>query len=1177
MIGWWQDALAMCGLCLFGVLWFVGWVGYIQLCCKLVWAKLPFSLHSSLTGRSVGKSCGDRKQFFGVHRKGYSSQPVMWLVLVLFFGGLRCGEASNPGPCSSDEWSLGTFNPTGVTSKAELIARLSGDVWGVTETHLSYEGYRKFKHGLACNKAPFKFCIPGAHCSLRKRSQSVGSFSGVLCLSRWPARALPHSMDNDLFESSRIQVYGVCVCVDQLWLTMGVVYGVPESIQHEYPKYQTELLLEQVIDRVALQCKGSRVIMGDFNWLAGDLTQLRRLESLGFRDLQTLAHEWWGVNFCPTGRGDKAIDFVYISPELFPLLSGVAVQPVWPDHSAVVGKFSKQFTCLRELHWKVPGKVEWPDHEWICSLPAFSDDVSTDFALSWSSIENQASQVLSQKGHQSLSAGQCGRGQVLDTIVRKSRVAPIKKGRAGESQPKFFGGSWQYTQRYRQLRRVQSLVRLLKKSSFGFSTEVWQLWKAIRWSSGYSQGFGAWWEAYGFAIFKDVQHEKHLADAALGNAEEAPRDGIVLEHCFSRLPWPPPTLDEAQALFRVVQHDVTRLEKALIHVRYKQSKARRAADLRYVFRDCAKDAPEPVALIHHSVEGELEAVDPDLGRFQLREYVPLCRTSPIVVQGQSFTLNSQQGVVLEVREPIPDSLEGTVRQSIVKASVDDILQAFQKEWPLDGRESRILKSPNGIRFFISSGLGCLDVIWEFPPWTRDAFRQVVKSKKAKAAVGADGITRADLMALPSRGIDRMLQFFSRAEQHGQWPLQLTVGIVNSLEKSPGSLAVSGFRPIVAYPFLYRVWSSYRSKQFLKQFVDVAPVGLKGGLPCCQAKSIWYSIAVHLEHDHHSGASTIGVVADLVRAFNAIPRLPVYAIMQAMGVPDWVITTWGAFVAKQTRRFKVRGSLGDAIPSTSGFPEGCGWSVCAMAVIDLALDIWLQGLEAKPSVFTYVDDWQILHSSLSSYNSVIDRLDTFVNALQMDLDKKKTFVWGSSKDARSSLQGGAFEIVAQCRNLGAQSNFTKRCGNKVLVDRLQAMPKTWKLFRSSLASYDKKTIALRMLAWPRALHGISVVRLGKAHFETARTQALRGLRSEKIGAHPLLHLSVLGVGFDPEGWALLQTFKDAPECGDSDHFKHLLLQSFVDRRSIPANGPVALLRDRAESLGWRPTSFRWRVL
>ena len=505
------------------------------------------------------------------------------------------------------------------------------------------------------------------------------------------------------------------------------------------------------------------------------------------------------------------------------------------------------------------------------------------------------------------------------------------------------------------------------------------------------------------------------------------------------------------------------------------------------------------------------------------------------------------------------------------SSVEDILNAFYHEWAPRWQRTQHLEDSQWQQVFdyVKSRLPSIE--WHFPSWDVDAFQRVVRRKKVKAAVGADGITRSDLMALPSCAVDRMIHFLEVAETNADWPHQLSVGIVNSLEKTPGSLEVAGFRPIVVYPFLYRVWSSFRSKQFLQRFLSFAPAGLRGGLPGCQAKSIWFEIAVCLEHSHQVGSSTIGIVADLVKAFNAIPRMPVYALLHHLGVPAWVIKTWGSFVAKQTRRFKVRGSLGGAIQSTSGFPEGCGWSVCAMAVIDLALDAWLQGLEVTPLVYTFVDDWQIIHNSPEFHARILDRLEFFVSALQMDLDRKKSFVWGSSKEARQFLKVGSFDVVDHSRNLGAQSNFTKRCGNKVLVARLQAMPKTWKLFRSSIAPYSKKCIALRMLAWPRAFHGIAVVRLGKAHFETSRTQALRGLRCDRIGAHPLLHLSTVGFSFDPEGWSILQTFKDVRELGDSNHFRHLLIQSVHDRCSIPTNGPVAILRDRAESLGWRVTS------
>ena len=295
--------------------------------------------------------------------------------------------------------------------------------------------------------------------------------------------------------------------------------------------------------------------------------------------------------------------------------------------------------------------------------------------------------------------------------------------------------------------------------------------------------------------------------------------------------------------------------------------------------------------MHHSCSVDIDHVEPDLGRIHLCESVTMKQGTPLVVQGKSFTLNSQHGLALEVREEIPADLGGTIRQTVVHSSVEDILNAFHQEWAPRWQRVQNLEGSQWQQVLDFVKLRLPTKEWHFPSWDADAFRRVVRRKKVKAAVGADGITRGDLLALPTCAVDRMIHFLEVAETKADWPHQLTVGIVNSLEKTPGSLEVTGFRPIVVYPFLYRVWSSFRSKQFLQQFLSFAPVGLRGGLPGCQAKSIWFEIAVCLEHSHQVGNSTIGIVADLVKAFNAIPRMPVYALLHHLGVPDWVIKTW----------------------------------------------------------------------------------------------------------------------------------------------------------------------------------------------------------------------------------------------------------------------------------------------
>ena len=1064
--------------------------------------------------------------------------PCFWFWLV--FSTIRIGEASHPGP--SGEWSLGTFNPTGLTTKIDVVSRVKGDIWGITETHLSYEGYRKFCHGMRCQKTLYSHMVPGSHCQPRARSIEVGNFSGVMCLSKWPTRVLPHDLDSQWVNSSRAQVFGCCV--QNLWVTLGVAYGFPHSSYHKHPRFQTEQLLEGLVDRVALQCSGPRVVMGDFNWQSHELTQLRRLESLGFKDLQQLASEWWGIKPKPTGRGDKIIDFVYISPEMFQLLQRVEVDDAqWPDHSAVSGVFRGGVESIRSLAWKIPQPISWPKGEWSFEMDTQHMILTEAYACCWHNIESQASVCLAQQTQQSLGHHQLGRGQTLESVSVVRQSAPIKTGRRGEDKPQFYGGSFRYAQRYRQLRRLNCLARVTaRQHTLGMTCmEQWSLWKSIRHGAGYPGGFCMWWSRH---------------------AERGQFPPF--------LPFEPPHVDLVNHLLEVVRSDVKDLEKSLIKVRYMHSKQIRNKELAYVFKDCSRDAPEQVAVLASTIVGQVDFVEPDTGLVHFTSPVQWNPKLPVVIDGNPFVINSVKGNQVEVKEVIPEGLGGSARQTHIRSGVDDVLQAFHDEWAPRWQKSSQLEPSqwDQITAFVRQMFPVRQ--WDFPAWEVSRFRRLIQSKKSRAAVGSDGVSKQDLCSLPDNALSSLMQFYQRAETDAEWPVQLSTGVISSLEKKPGSLEVQGFRPIVVYPLLYRVWSTYRARSFLKQFAAFAPNGLRGGVPSRHAGSIWYEIAILLEHSHHHGLHRIGIVEDLVKAFNSIPRLPVFAMLDAMKVPQWLTRSWCSFVSSQQRRFRVRGSIGPPIPSSSGFPEGCALSVCAMALLDYALDLWLKSLDVPVTLYTFVDDWQLIHENIVTHQVVLDKLDAFVAAIQMDVDRSKSFTWAAQASDRHQLRQNELSVVRHSRTLGAHTNYTLQCGNRVLTQRLSDMKGMWKLFRASLSPFSKKCIALRMMAWPRAMHGIAVVQVGKLHYSTLRTNAVRGLRNDRIGTNPIAHLSSIGFTCDPEGWALAQTLKDARSFADEHYFRALMIEAVHLQQDIPSNGPVRILLDRIATIGWTVT-------
>lgn len=76
-----------------------------------------------------------------------------------------------------------------------------------------------------------------AHPALRT---DTGTHSGVMCLSTFPARALPHDFASEVYGSARIQVVGLAVA--DTWVTVGLLYGLPCNARHKNARYQTDAL-----------------------------------------------------------------------------------------------------------------------------------------------------------------------------------------------------------------------------------------------------------------------------------------------------------------------------------------------------------------------------------------------------------------------------------------------------------------------------------------------------------------------------------------------------------------------------------------------------------------------------------------------------------------------------------------------------------------------------------------------------------------------------------------------------------------------------------------------------------------------------------------------------------------------------------------------------------------------
>ena len=110
-------------------------------------------------------------------------------------------------------------------------------------------------------------------------------------------------------------------------------------------------------------------------------------------------------------------------------------------------------------------------------------------------------------------------------------------------------------------------------------------------------------------------------------------------------------------------------------------------------------------------------------------------------------------------------------------------------------------------------------------------------------------------------------------------------------------------------------------------------------------------------------------------------------------------------------------------------------------------------------------------------------------------------WATDCVNRHALRQGSLPVVLSAKELGAHLNFCWRKGNKSLIQRIDAMDYTWKMLRASLCPIGPRSFALKILAWPRSLYGISTVHIGKSHYEKLRSNAFRGLRQARVGSSP----------------------------------------------------------------------------
>ena len=1115
----------------------------------------------------------------------------LWAFWILFFQFLRIGEATVPGPglasaaSSSDpdsfvdppkwaltqvpEFCLGVGNPSGINNKLHSLDCFPVGLWHLAETQASRHqqfAFQRHLRNVSWRSNRFLRCSLGAPAPLRVGSSVAGSWTGVLCFGDCPLRKVPCVWPSGEYHSGRVLV--TVGQIGGLTVTTATLYCPPKGPTFPRATELSEELLVPITENLVFGRAGPRAILGDFNCPAGHLQQMRIWKDQGWIELQDLMQQKFGVAPRPTCKGSSTPDQIWLSPEFALLVHNVSIWNIYPDHAMLIAGIQVPAINRHTVQWNLPGHIPWTSVDlakWenesdigpilnVSSRPVGGHHLPMDSHLDFASIDQTVStkafrtwgrkfetQVTHciQPGTQQADRSFYGRGRHTKPRQRKQLPPVPKHSRPGEVEQTCGFLNRASTNWFKQLRRLQSYQHAIRssRSQENYHSRV-ALWQSILHAPGFMGGFAVWWP-----------HRPHQNQGA-----------PMTLPCF------PPEAQISQILYDDFHHNYRRFEHYQWRRRHESCQAKLLATTKGLFAVTRTEAKYALDCLEDSITQPISIVDAHQGLVTVPD--------PFPSQGiLHWTLQSQPAQVKKMAtgyEIQSDLLLVEGQQLTCTTLVSDtsvIQERFAQLW--SPRWTKHSATPAGhwhqILRFAEDHLPRGQIT--LPPLSVADWRRAVNSFKAQAATGPCGWTRADLVQMQDHHVQSILDFFSALEHGAAWPKQLCIGLVHSLQKRADSVTADAFRPITIMSLIYRVYTGIRAGQILSQLARWSDFMQCGFLRKRQASDIWYFVGICLEVSFQTATPVHGLVADLVKAYNTLPRTPAMEFLRILGVPSWFLAMWASHLTSFARHFVVRREVGPGLYSCTGFPEGCPLSCVAMTAVDVTWHVWQKVHTPRVLPMSYVDNLELLCDRVHDLDTSAFQLDHFCQLLDLSLDRRSLYAWSSTCAGRRELKQKGFIISLGNRDLGGQVTYCKQLRNKVLTDRIASVLPLFQKLRKTNLPTGVKRLNITQCIFPRALHGCEAVKLGNQHLEKLRAGVMRALHLNHAGASPVARLCLLEETLDPEWYQLQHVVKLFRHQSRSNHVVQDWWKLFHAAISVTeTNGPFGKLSELLQAIG-----------
>ena len=329
--------------------------------------------------------------------------------------------------------------------------------------------------------------------------------------------------------------------------------------------------------------------------------------------------------------------------------------------------------------------------------------------------------------------------------------------------------------------------------------------------------------------------------------------------------------------------------------------------------------------------------------------------------------------------------------------------------------------------------------------------------------------------------------------------------------------------------IYRLWGHIRGKQVTEIISATIPPEIAGVCKKVSSDMVALLIASKIEDAHRDSQALGGIVIDLMKCYNTVPRGALLKILVKLGVPPNVCNAFRAMMKQMCRFFEVAQCCSLPQTTTTGIIEGCGFAIPSMLALRILAHAAVVEYAANAQCAFFADNWSVCASSFEDLQKSLLALEETTNTLRMKIAPKKSWSWATTvrlrkQCAQLQVESCPIPLVQSAHDLGMQQNYSKKKSKKTIKAKIQKA-------KSKLGIIKKTKIPRGMKERVAASAGHACVsyagvfqQLTPQEYHTIRSDTAQAIQCAGSGANSYLACNARNPSLDPEFKLLFLRFQ-----------------------------------------------------